>query len=176
VNLLVHALDVLSDANNPPGLREVACAALVAGLEENLAVPHGTPIAIWRWVRETTPKRWCAAQFRLGEVFDEVVFVATLEAVRDSGSGTELRQVALDVLSGSAFAPLVTDEMLHDVVDRPHVEPVRLPRFVEAVHKARGISTHLLREIRDRWASTEELRRFNCRRHDHVSWCPSWRS
>ncbi len=132
---------------------EAACAALVAALEENLPVPHGTPIAIWRWVRETTPKRWCAAQFRLGEVYDEAVFVATLEAVRDSGSGTELRQVAIDVLAGSAFAPLLTDDILQDVVDRPHVEPERLTRFVEAVHKARGIPTDMLRAIRDRWAS-----------------------
>jgi GNAT superfamily N-acetyltransferase len=154
MNLLAHALDVLSDPNNPPGLREAACAALVAGLEENLAVPHGTPIAIWRWVRETTPKRWCAAQFRLGEVYDEAVFVATLEAVRDSGSGTELRQVAIDVLAGSAFAPLVTDDILQDVVDRPHVEPERLTRFVEAVHKGRGIPTDLLRAVRDRWAAS----------------------
>ena len=153
MNLLAHALEVLSDPNNSPGLREAACAALVAALEENLPVPHGTPIAIWRWVRETTPKRWCAAQFRLGEVYDEAVFVATLEAVRDSGSGTELRQVAIDVLAGSAFAPLLTDDILQDVVDRPHVEPERLTRFVEAVHKARGIPTDMLRAIRDRWAS-----------------------
>jgi hypothetical protein len=154
MNLLTHALEVLSDPNQPPGLREVACAALVAGLEESLAVPHGTPIAIWRWVRETTPKRWCAAQYRLGEVFDEAVFVAAFEAVRDQGSGTELRQVALDVISGSAYAPLVTDEMLIDVIDRPHVEPERLTRLITSVHKARGIPVELLVVIRDRWAAS----------------------
>lgn len=154
MNLLAHALEVLNDNNNPVGIREVACAALVAGLEEGLAVPAGTPIAIWRWVRETTPKRWCAAQFRLGEVFDEAVFVAALEAVRDPGSGTELRGVAIDVLAGSAYSPLVTDEMLTDLVDRPHVEPERLSRLVQNVHRARRIPIDLLRMIRDRWASS----------------------
>lgn len=154
MNLLTHALEVLNDNNNPVGMREVACAALVAGLEEGLVVPGGTPIAIWRWVRETTPKRWCAAQFRLGEVFDEAVFVAALEAVRDPASGTELRGVAIDVLAGSAYAPLVTDEALTDFVDRPHVEPERLSRLVQNVHRARRIPIELLRMIRDRWATS----------------------
>ncbi len=154
MNLLTLALEVLNDTDNPVGIREVACAALVAGLEEGLAVPSGTTIAIWRWVRETTPKRWCAAQFRLGEVFDEAVFVAALEAVRDPGSGTELRGVAIDVLAGSAYSPLVTDETLTDFVDRPHVEPERLSRLVQNVHRARRIPIELLRMIRDRWASS----------------------
>jgi hypothetical protein len=154
MNLLVHAVEVLNDNTNPVGIREVACAALVAGLEEGLAVPSGTPIAIWRWVRETTPKRWCAAQFRLGEVYEEAVFVAALEAVRDQSSGTELRGVAIDVLAGSAYAPLVSDETLTDLVDRPHVEPERLSRLVQNVHRARRIPIELLRMIRDRWASS----------------------
>lgn len=154
MNLLTHALDVLNDNNNPVGMREVACAALVAGLEEGLVVPNGTPIAIWRWVRETTPKRWCAAQFRLGEVFDEAVFVAALEAVRDPASGTELRGVAIDVLAGSAYAHLVTDETLTDFVDRTHVESERLSRLVQNVHRARRIPIELVRMIRDRWATS----------------------
>lgn len=154
MNLLTHALDVLNNNNNPVGIREVACAALVAGLEEGLVVPGGTPIAIWKWVRETTPKRWCAAQFRLGEVFDATVFTAALEAVRDPSSGTELRGVAIDVLAGSAYAPLVTDEMIVDLVDRPHVEPERLSRLVQNLHRARRIPIELLRMIRDRWATS----------------------
>jgi hypothetical protein len=154
MKLLSHALEVLNDNNNAVGIREVACAALVAGLEEGLAVPSGTPIAIWKWLRETTPKRWNAGQFRLGEVFDEAVFVAALEAVRDPSSGTELRGVAIDVLAGSAYASLVTDETLTDLVDRPHVEPERLSRLVQNVHRARRIPIELLRMIRDRWASS----------------------
>ena len=154
MNLLTHALEVLNDNNNPVGIREVACAALVAGLEEGLVVPGGTPIAIWKWVRETTPKRWCAAQFRLGEVFDATVFTAALEAVRDPSSGTELRGVAIDVLAGSAYASLVTDEALADLVDRPHVEPERLSRLVQNVHRARRIPIELLQMIRDRWVSS----------------------
>lgn len=154
MNLLRQALEVLNDTTSPIGIREVACAALVVALEEGLGVPSGTPAAIWNWVREATPRRWNSAQFRLGEVYDDQVFASALEAVRDPASGIELRSVAIDVLAGSAYAPLVTDETLTDLLDRPHVEPERLSRLVENVHKARGIPIELLVAIRDRWATS----------------------
>jgi hypothetical protein len=62
--------------------------------------------------------------------------------------------VAIDVPAGSAYAQLVTDEMITDLIDRPHVEPERLCRLVQNVHRARRIPIELLRVIRDRWVSS----------------------
>ncbi len=151
MNLLKHALEVLVDPESPRGLRDVACSALVAALEEGVATAPGTPMAIWAWIREAAPKRWCGAEFRLGEVPDAAVFASALDALRDPASGSELRRITIDLLSGRAHAPNLDDDKLYDLVDRQHVDPSDLAGLIRCVGSARNLPAELLRAIRDRW-------------------------
>ncbi|MBI3203014.1 MAG: hypothetical protein HYZ29_15855 [Myxococcales bacterium] len=123
----------------------------MAALENSLAVPPGTPMAVWNWIRETTPKHWNGAQFRLGEITDADVFASALHALRDPASGSELQRIALDLLSGRAHAASIGDDALRDLVDRPHVDPSGLAELIGSVHKGRTVPTELLLAVRDRW-------------------------
>ena len=151
MQLLKYSLQVLIGATNPPGLREAACSCLVTGLEERLPLPSGAPLAIWHWVRE---QRRTVGPHQLGEVYDDKVFDSVVQGLRDPGAGFAVRYAAAEVLSGSAYAPLVTEELITDLVERGHIEPATLAGLIGEVHQARGVDGDLLRNIRDRWMAS----------------------
>lgn len=154
MKFLTHALDLLQDPETPPGLKEAACAALVAGIDEHLDVPASAPFAIWTWIRESTNKRWCAAQFSLGEIPNDQVFEAALAALRDPASGNSLKELAYEVLGGEAHAARVPEELLAHVVDSDAGHRYQATRLITHVHGARGLSSEFLRAVRDRLAGS----------------------
>jgi HEAT repeat protein len=127
---------------------------LIAALDQGLGVPSDTAISVWAFIREMAPKRYVDAQFRLGELHDERVFDAALEALRHPSSGREVQAMAFTVLGGDAHAPRITEEMLTDLVDRQHLRPGDLGHLIERVHRLRGVDRTLLLAIRDRWAES----------------------
>jgi hypothetical protein len=154
MRFLSHALDLLQDPETPPGLKEAACAALVCGLDEHLDVPAAAPLAIWHWIRESTSKRWCAAQFSLGEIPNDQVFDAAVAALRDPGSGNSLRELAYEVLSGDAHSARVPEDLLAHVMDADTGHTHQVTQLITHVHAARGLSAVFLRSVRDRLAGS----------------------
>ena len=151
--LLRSSREVLQAPTSSTAMKSVAGAALLAALDEDLQLPAEYLRTIWSWLRASTATYWNADKF--AEAADEGIRAEALEMLRDPGSGSNERRLAVQVLSGSGHAAHLKDCTLLDLVERARSggHALDVAGLVGVVHKARGVPDHVLTAIRDRWAT-----------------------
>ena len=133
-------------------MKTIAGTALLAALDEGIAVPSDVVYGVWSWLRGA-PSVYFNAE-KLAEVADEKVRAEAVEILRELDSGTTQRQLALQVLSNNVQGRHVTDEGLLDLVERVRVgsHAIDLADLIVTIDKARGVPLELLIAIRNRWS------------------------
>jgi hypothetical protein len=156
MNLLVVALAVLLDASTSLALRAAAAEALRTAAEHGLDLPHGAPLALWRWLCSTLPTCGWQHARQLGEMPDPVVTSEAIKVLSDGDAGAELQGLAVELLSGSAHAQLVTDDVLLGYVERGHAEEAarHAARLAVEVQRVRRVGRDVLLQLRDRLAAS----------------------
>ena len=93
---------------------------------------------------------------RLGSLPDEAVRQDALALLARDDGGEDLRELAVEVLSGDAHAGHVSDEAILSLAERVHdgSSATAARHLIAAVHRARGLQPSMLRMIRDRWAAS----------------------
>lgn len=153
-NLLLAAARALQDDALTPSFHTVASGTLLSAIHEGLILPSGSAWLLWQYAK-INPGRDAYAMEHLGSIDDADVrqdALATLLAP----TGEDDRDLAVHVLSGRGHALHVTDDLLGALVDRVRngTDARAAHRLVEAVHRARDVSSDLLRAIRDRFATS----------------------
>jgi hypothetical protein len=153
-DLLSAATHVLESPTSPTALRTVATGALLTAIAEHIPVPRQTAWLVWTWARTAPAHRdWHLAE-RLGSLADETVRVDALDLLARDDGGEDLRDLAVEVLSGDAHAGHVGDDALMSLAERAHngSSATAARHLISAVHRARGLQPTLLRMVRDHWA------------------------
>ena len=138
------------------GLKIAAVDALLSAMNEGITLPTTAAWMIWSfWMTSPWSRGWRHAN-RLGENPNDRIRADAIAVLDRNDSGEALRDLAIDVLVGSAHAAHVDDRFVLGLIDRAtsgdHArEAVRL---IEAVHAARVIPAGTLKLVRDRWAAS----------------------
>lgn len=156
---IVRSVAVLRDPPATPGLVAVAVVALAEGVQQQLPVPRDAALLLWHAVRRSAKAPWCSlATAAIGEIGDGEVVALVLEAVLDANVGAGLADAALDILSGSAVAPLVTDRDLLAIAERAGGRLVRgAANVVRAVCEARRVPHEVVEAIANGWSRRRDL-------------------
>jgi len=134
--------------------KAAAVDTLLLGITEGVLLTDGTAWLIWSfWTTAPSNRSWPYAA-KLGEIADVRVHDDALRIVERGDAGSDLRELAIDVLVGKAHARHVADGLILGLVERARSgrEAEEAVRLIEAVHAARGLDAGLLRGVRDRWA------------------------
>jgi hypothetical protein len=153
-NLLLAAVRVLEDETIAPTFKVVASETLLTAVREGLILPTGSAWLLWSYGK-ANPARDAYAMERLGSIDDADVRQDALATLFAATGGDE-RDLAIHVLSGAGHALHITDEVLGHLVDRVRTgaDARAAHRLIEATHRARDVSSELLRAIRDRFAAS----------------------
>jgi hypothetical protein len=154
VDLLALACTTLAEPAVSPALKRAAAEALLAAIDDGLAVPVRAVRLVWSyWTACPASRSWRSAN-RLGDVVCEEVRADALAILEGGATGMDLRDLAVDVLVGRGHAPFIEERSILAIVE--HVQTgehaSEVARLIGAVHAARGVSAPLLCAVRDRWA------------------------
>lgn len=155
-DLLKAACTTLEDPSGSPGLKTAACEALLAAADAGIPLPLRAAWLIWSWFTTAPSCRPWRSACKLGDMPDDRVRADAFSMLERRDAGDELRSVAVEVLSGKAYAREIDDQALLRLFEHTATgEHARdLTMLIEAVHLARGISPSILRAVRDRWAGS----------------------
>jgi hypothetical protein len=148
------ALSTIEDISAAPGLRSVACSTLLHALEQAVEVPHGTHMAVWRYLLVTDGS---AVALHRHPLIDADVAAGAVRILRDPDSGENAYDLAVAVLKDQNVR-VVTDEDLvtiaNRMTDEGHVR--RLAWLIERVHEERGLTPEFLVLLRERLSGSAD--------------------
>lgn len=156
IDLLSTACAALEEPRTSNAIKQCAAEALLAAVHLGLSPPSRAAWLIWSfWTTSPASRSWRYAS-KLGELPDEHVRQEAIAILASEDAGDELRDLAVDVLVGGAYAAHIDDRFVLAFIERAYTsERVQgIARIIEAVHSARGIDLALLRSVRDRWATS----------------------
>ena len=153
-SLLRVALDTLQSPETAPGLRSVACSALLTALDNAIEVPPGTHWACWKYLLGSDQS---AASLHRHEIHHPEVAADAVRVLLSPESGETAQDLAMAVLRGPNVAA-VTDQDIVTIADRVLSEgrSRRVTYLIERVHEHRGIAPEFLIALRDRLATAED--------------------
>lgn len=153
-SLLRTALNVLEDQTAGPGLRNAACATLLAALDNAVQVPPGTHWACWQYLLRGDGN---AASMHRHELAHPDVARDAVRVLRDPEVGESAQDLAMAVLRGSNVAA-VTDDDIVSLADQVLTEgrSRRVNWLIEQIHEYRGLNPEFIVQVRDRLAVSDD--------------------
>lgn len=159
--LLRHALSVLQDPATPPGLASAAVACVCQGVREQIQLPGETGRTLWTILRRNPAARWAGlASEAIGELSDDQLVREIIQTLRIANTGVDLADAVLDILAGTAAAPLLADHDLLDIAERVRGRLVySAARVIHAAFEHRPVAQSLVAQIAEAWSHREKLAR-----------------
>jgi hypothetical protein len=147
------ALEILEDPAFAPGLKSVACAALLKAFEAGVETPAGSHMAVWRFLLASEGS---ATTLHRYEIPSDDVARDAVRVLLDPDAGENAQDLALAVLTGPNVAAVTPEEIFtiaDRVIDEGRVR--RIAWLIERVHEdGDGLSLEFLRALRDRLAGS----------------------
>lgn len=152
--LLRVAVEILQDPATAPGLRAVACSALLAALDNALEIPTGGHMASWKYLLGSDQS---AASLHRHEIPHPEVARDAVRVLLDAEAGETALDLAMAVLRG-ANVSVVTNDDIVTIADRVLTEgrSRRVTWMLEQVHEHRGLDPAFLASLRDRLAASDD--------------------
>jgi len=147
------AFETLEDPASPFGLRSTACSTLMHAIDLRVQVPHGSPMACWRFLVESESSGNSLNQHQLQ---DPEVARDAVRILLDPEAGTDVQDLALAVLQDQNLHAL-TEPDLATILDRIMTadRARQVGWLVYRLHQELGLSNESLIRIRDRFASSD---------------------
>jgi hypothetical protein len=148
------AFDIVQSTVSPPGLKAVACATLLAAMDQAVDVPHESHMAVWRYLLASDAS---AAMMHRHQLVSTEVARGALQVLGDADAGEAAQDLALAVLRGSNVAEIGEQDLVSladRILDEGRVH--RVAWLVEQVHEQRGLEPEFVVMLRDRLAGSDD--------------------
>ena len=156
---IIRSVAVLRDSSATAGLVAVAVVAIAEGVAQRLDLPSDSARLLWAAVQRSPEAAWCSsATFAVGDIAKADVVAAVLACVLNPTVGVRVAEAALEVLSGCAAAPQVTDRDLLAIAEIARGRLVhRAANVVRAVCEARRVPHDVIAAIAEGWSRRPDV-------------------
>jgi hypothetical protein len=148
------ALEVLQSVSTQPGLRAVACATLLAAMDQMVDVPNETHMAVWTYLLGSDAS---AATMHHHLLSHPDVAREALRVLSHVDAGEGAQDLAMAVMRGPNVAEVREQDLVSladRVLDEGRVR--RVSWLLEQVHEQRGLTPAFIAMLRDRLASSTD--------------------
>lgn len=149
-----HSAAVLRSETSPGALTAVAAVALAEAIRQKLDIPSDSAALLWAALRRNPDAEWArSATEAIGEVADAPAISLVLRALLDRDTGVALANRAIEVLSGPAAAPHVSDRNLGEIADRARGRLVfTTATMILSVCEHRRVPQETVKKIAETWS------------------------
>lgn len=159
----MYARDLLFTNEFPSGrLAEVAALTLIGATDLGVP-PRRTAEALWRFICERPDSEWARrAADTVGKLsFEADVMSEAVNIVRMRDTPASWFELALEVLSGTSYAPKVTSEIILAAAERA-IDPYAcflVNELVGAAHRCGSIPAAVITAVMNGWGAGTDARR-----------------